>query len=256
MISKRFYQGTMPPDILNDRRRIWETKEILQKLYYRWYGLILDFIRPGVTLELGGGSGNLKEYFPGALCSDVSFVPWLDAVLDAQKLPFKDESIDSLVLFDVLHHLRSPAQFFREAERVLNPEGRIVLMEPYVSWASYFVYRCLHQEGMDGHIEPFDMAFHEEVKEPFRGNQAIPTLIFEKYRKKFDAAFPRLTVIREEKIDTLLYPLSGGFHSTSLCPMALYGFFEKVEKVFHRFNRFLAFRLLIVVEKRPDHGTP
>ena len=246
----------MPPDILNERKRIWETKEILRKLYSRWYGLISDFIRPGMTLELGGGSGNLKEYFPDAVCSDVSFVPWLDAVLDAQKLPFKDESIDSIVLFDVLHHLMSPAQFFREAERVLKPEGRIVLMEPYVSWAAYFVYRFLHQEGMDGHVKPLDTAFREEGKEPFSGNQAIPTLIFEKYRKKFDAAFPRLIVIREEKMDTLLYPLSGGFHSTSFCPMAFYGFFEAIEKLFHRFNRFLAFRLFVVIEKRFDHGMP
>lgn len=239
-----------PDDILAGRRRIWKSKDILRRLYFRWYDIIAEDLKPGKTLELGGGSGNLKEFFSDTISSDILFEPWLDAVLDAQALPFKNESLDSIVLFDVLHHLMSPALFFYEAERVLRPKGRIIMMEPYISWASSIIYRSFHHESMDWHIMPFEMIFQEGKKEPFHGNQAIPTLIFEKYRKEFMRRFPKLEIIKEEKMDSILYPLSGGFHNPSLCPMGLYGFFKYLEKLLLPLNRILAFRLFVILEKR------
>ncbi|RJR32901.1 MAG: class I SAM-dependent methyltransferase, partial [Desulfobacteraceae bacterium] len=113
--------------ILEERREKWKSKEVLRRLYFKWYSLIEEWIKPGVVLELGGGSGNLKEYFPEALSSDVVFAPWLDAVFDAQRIPVRAESVDSIVLFDVLHHLPRPALFFSESERVLKVGGRIVM---------------------------------------------------------------------------------------------------------------------------------
>ncbi|MCJ7593940.1 MAG: class I SAM-dependent methyltransferase, partial [Desulfobacterales bacterium] len=111
-------------DILAERREIWKSKKVIRRLYSTWYRLIADALRPGRTLELGGGSANLKEFFPHAITSDVVFAPWLDTVLDAHGLPFKNNSLENIVLFDVLHHLKVPVVFFREAERVLRPEGR------------------------------------------------------------------------------------------------------------------------------------
>lgn len=101
-----------PARILEDRRRIWESKEIIRRLYTKWYGLIQECLRPGKTLELGGGSGNLNDFLPEAITSDIVFAPWLDAVIDAHAIPFKEESLDNIVLFDVLHHLAAPAVFF------------------------------------------------------------------------------------------------------------------------------------------------
>ena len=237
-------------DILKERRQVWRSKKILRKLYDKWYGIISEALRPGDTLELGGGSGNLKEFLSDVISSDILYVPWLDAVLDAHEIPFKDESLDSIVLFDVLHHLMSPALFFYEAERVLRPKGRIIMMEPYISWASSIIYRFFPHEGMDWHIMPFEMIFQEGKKEPFHGNQAIPTLIFEKYRKEFIRRFPKLEIIKEGKMDSILYPLSGGFHNPSLYPMGLYGFFKSLEKLLRPLNRCMAFRLFIVIEKK------
>jgi SAM-dependent methyltransferase len=110
-------------DILAERRRIWRSKKILDRLYHTWYGLIANALRPGNALELGGGSGNLKGFLPYSISSDILFAPWLDAVLDAHVLPFKDESLHNIVLFDVIHHLAKPARFFSEAERVLTKKG-------------------------------------------------------------------------------------------------------------------------------------
>ncbi|MEW6664790.1 MAG: class I SAM-dependent methyltransferase [Thermodesulfobacteriota bacterium] len=237
--------------ILEDRRQKWESKEILRRLYSKWYSIIGSWIQPGVVLELGGGSGNLKEYFPGAISSDVVFVPWLDAVLDAHRLPFRKETVDSIVLFDVLHHLSAPALFFSEAERILKPDGRIVMMEPFVSCASFLVYKFFHQEGLQWKTNPMDDKDPVRDRDPFQGNQAVPTLIFEQYRKTFMQQHPHLRILREEKSDFLMYPLSGGFHHRSFCPLSLGRFLERCERLLRPLKSCLAFRVLLVLGKRP-----
>lgn len=236
-------------DLLEERRMKWESKEILRKLYSEWYALMGAWIRPGVVLELGGGSGNLKEFFPEAISSDVVFAPWLDAVLDAHRLPFREETIDSIVLFDVLHHLSAPAAFFFEAERVLKPEGRIVMMEPCVSWASFWVYKFFHQEGLQRGKYPLLRREPDSGRDPFEGNQAIPSLIFGRDRRFFMGQHPRLKILREEKTDFLMYPLSGGFHHRSLCPSFLFGLLERGEKFLRPLKECLAFRVLLVLGK-------
>lgn len=236
-------------EILDERRRVWTSKPVIRKLYKKWYGHIQEALRPGRTLELGGGSGNLRDFLPEAITSDIVFEPWLDAVMDAHAIPFKGESLDNIVLFDVLHHLAAPAVFFKEAERVLKAEGRAIIMEPYISWLSFPVYRFLHAEGMKWDMDPLEGG-EAKGKEPFQGNQAVPTLIFERHRHQFNKRFPRFEILREDKMDFFLYPLSGGFHNPCLCPPVLWRPLEFLEGVLNPFKRILAFRLFIVLEKR------
>jgi SAM-dependent methyltransferase len=236
-------------EVLSQRRAIWAAKPIIRRLYAKWYGLIKEVLKSGRTLELGGGSGNLKEFLPEAITSDIVFAPWLDAVMDAHALPFKEESLDNVVIFDVLHHLAAPMSFFQELERVLKPEGRAVMVEPYVSWLSFPVYRFLHAEGLTWCIDPFQEAASER-KEPFEGNQAIPTLIFSKHRERFMRSFPYLKIAHEAKMDILLYPLSGGFHHPSFCPKFLWRVLELGEYLLKPFCEYLAFRLFLVLEKQ------
>jgi SAM-dependent methyltransferase len=236
-------------DILAERRKIWQSKKILKKLYFRWYQRIGDALVPGTILELGGGSGNLKEYFPHCFSTDILFSPWLDAVLDAQELPFSDQSLSNIVLFDVLHHLIAPTRFFREAERVLRSGGRVILMEPYISWVSYFAYRFFHKEGLDQNGDPFDPRSEKKEKDPFAGNQAVPSLIFERYRERFEAVFPRLRILNLEPTDFFAYPLSGGFHGSNLHPLFLWDLTERIEGFLKPLAPYLAFRIFIVLEK-------
>jgi SAM-dependent methyltransferase len=191
----------------------------------------------------------LKEFFPNVISSDLLFTPWTNAVLDAHQLPFHDATFDNIVMFDVLHHLNDPAQFFCGAQKSLKQKGRIILMEPYISWASFFIYRFFHPEGLGWNIDPFKNGCLGEDKNHFNGNQAIPTLIFERYKHRFAKDFPGLKIIKEERMDFIIYPLSGGFHNPSLCPLFLYSTLEYLEKILRPLNRFLAFRLFVVLEK-------
>jgi len=235
--------------ILNKRRDVWKSKKILKRLYHNWYHVIQSAIKPGTTLEIGGGSGNFKEYFPDAISSDILFAVWLDAVLDAHHLPFGDETFNNIILFDVLHHLQDPGSFFSDAERVLKHDGRIIMMEPNISLGSFIVYHFFHFEGMSWHVDPLKPVCWCKEMKPFHGNQAIPTLIFNKYKHHFADKFPRLKIIRKEQMDSVIYPLSGGFHHPSLSPPFLYGVLEYIEKLLRPLNRFLGFRLIVVLEK-------
>ena len=142
--------------VLVERRERWKSKRILKRLYHNWYRLIKNALRPGSILEIGGGSGNLKAFLPDAISSDVVFTPWIDAVLDAHSLPFHNGTFDNIILFDVLHHLHDPPHFFPKTQDVLKHKGRIILMEPYTSWVSFFIYRFLHHEDLSLNINPLN----------------------------------------------------------------------------------------------------
>lgn len=236
-------------DMLYKRREVWQSKEIVRRLYHRWYGIIGDAIKPGSTMEIGGGSGNLKDFSPDVISSDIIFVPWLDVVADAHHLPFKVGSLDNIVLFDVLHHLRESVSFFSDAQRVLKQGGRILIMEPYISWASFLVYRFIHSEGMNWNIDPVITDCSVKGKSPFSGNQAVTTLMFEKYKERFIEAYPHLRIIRQERSDFILYPLSGGFNNPSICPLFLYNLFDHLERILKPLSSVLAFRIFVVLEK-------
>lgn len=235
--------------ILMERREIWNRKPILKRLYQHWCHRIESALKPGSILEIGGGSGNLKEFFKNSISSDVVFVPWIDVVMDAHHLPFHDTTIDNIILFDVLHHLHDPAKFFSEAQDVLKHKGRIVLMEPYVSWVSFFIYRFLHPEDLFWNINPLNKKGVGNDQKSFQGNQAIPSLIFERYKYEFINYFPRLKIIKINKMDFIIYPLSGGFHHPNRCPLFLYSPLEFLEKLLRPLHRFIAFRLFVVLEK-------
>ena len=193
---------------LKEHRQIWNQKKIIRKIYYQWYKKIVKNLIPGKTLEIGSGSGNFKEYKPDVISSDIDRQPWLDMHFDAHKIPFKNKKISNIVMIDVFHHLKDPFKFLNEAYRVLKKNGKIIMVEPYPSPFSLIIYRLFHQE-------PFN--FHLNSKN--NPNQAIPFLIFSKHKNKFNNFFKnKLKIVKFEKTDFFLYPLSGGFGHRQLIP--------------------------------------
>ena len=183
----------MSYEILKKHRETWKKKEVLQRIYRDWYAQIIDNMMPqGPTLEIGGGGGNLKEFFPGLISSDFTFCPWLDVNLDGHYLPFRSRSLANIVVIDVLHHLAKPVIFIKEAQRVLKKNGRLLMLEPCISPISYLIYNYLHQEDVDFTADIFseEMWGGGDLKNPFDGNMAIPSVMFlrevEKFRKYYD----------------------------------------------------------------------
>lgn len=239
-------------EILLRHRKIWEKKKILREIYTDWYKKIISDLKipSGKTVELGGGSGNFKEFFPDAISSDIEKRDWLDMTFDAHKMPFENNSVSNIVMLDVLHHLHNPVMFLKEACRVLESKGRIIMLEPFPSPVSFIVYKLFHPEPFFLNADYFAKTELKD-KDPWDSNQAIPYLIFFKHFDKFNEMFGNdFAVIRKEKLSCVIYPLSGGFENRSLIPDFLTGFFLKLEKLSYPVRDLMAFRCYIVLEKK------
>lgn len=242
------------PDNPADYRAIWDSKPVLRAVYRDWYERIVSRCRPGRTLEIGGGSGNLKDFAPDVVSTDILSADWLDAVCDAQRLPFADRSFDNVVMMDVLHHLERPVRFVEEAARVLRPGGRIIMLEPGITPLSRLFYGPFHPEPVDMAADPFVDGPTDPNRDPYDANQAIPTLLFgtSDARRTFEDRFATLRIDRVEWLSLFAYPLSGGFRPWSLIPQFLVGPVTAVETVLLPWiGRFGAFRLMTVLERLP-----
>lgn len=242
----------MVPHRPEDYREIWAQKPVLQVIYAAWYEQILENCLEGRTLEIGGGSGNLKMFSPNVVATDILFAPWLDSVCDAQRLPFADNSFQNLVLFDVLHHLERPVLFFEEASRVLAPGGRVIMMEPGITPLSHLFYHFFHEEPVDMSADPYQSGGLSTDKDPYDANQAIPTLLFgsQKRRTYFQETFPAFKILESSRCAHVVYPLSGGFQPWSLVPLFAVKFLLGLEKIISPVLRLLiSFRIFVVLEK-------
>lgn len=239
----------MSDEILWRHQIIWQKKPVLRLLYTEWYQEIAEWLQPGRTLEVGGGTGNLKEFAPSVVCTDIVKLPWLDAVVDAQQLPFASGTLANIVLFDTLHHLENVRYFFDEALRVLQLGGRVIIMDPYISVCSWPVYHFLHPEPVDFDQDPLVLSPMQPGRKPFDANQAISTILFERSSRRFQELYPSLKKLRHHRLAFFAYPLSGGFEHPSLMPSWMVRPILALERLLGVLSRYLAFRILVVLEK-------
>lgn len=237
-------------DPLDQYRLAWDRKPLLRRVYNDIYDRIAAGCVNGTTLEIGGGIGQFKKRFPDVIATDIQSAPWLDVVTDAQTLPFAAGSISNIVMVDVLHHIEFPLLFLREAERVLRPGGRLVMAEPAITWGSTLFYRLLHQEPVRMSADPLTIGKPDTKRDPYESNQAIPTLLVSRERKRLAQTLPGFRIARTDWFSFWVYPLSGGFKSWSLLPdFAGRLILELEKKLEPALGRILAFRLLTVMEK-------
>ncbi|GAA0714047.1 class I SAM-dependent methyltransferase [Dokdonella soli] len=55
-----------------------------------------------------------------------------DLFADASQLPLADASVDTVVILEVMEHLRRPHEALQEIARVLRPNGRLLLSMPFL----------------------------------------------------------------------------------------------------------------------------
>ena len=235
---------------LDAHRRQWEEKAVLRAVYTDLYRRMATSLVPGPTLDIGGGSGNLKAFAPQVLSTDLLEVPWLDAVADAQALPFAPSSFENIVMFDVLHHIVRPRAFFTEAVRVLRKGGRLVMVEPAITPLSGIFYRFLHPEPVDFHVDPLAEQAGDPKRDAFAANQAVPILLFRKRHSAFQQAFPQFKFCETSFLSLFTYPLSGGFRSWSLIPAgAVRSLLRLEDSLLPLLGPLMAFRMLVVLER-------
>jgi SAM-dependent methyltransferase len=211
-----------------ERRGIIARKTILQAVYLDWYDRLARTVpsAPGRMIELGSGPGFLAERMPDVLTSDILRLPDLDLVVRGEALPFSSGSLKAILMIDVFHHVPQIRRLLAEAARCLRPGGVMAMIEPWRSPWSDFVYRYFHRE-----------AFRPEAKEwefvstgPLSGaNGALPWIVFERDRRRFEKEFPQLRIAGVEPHTPILYLLSGGFSLPALVPDATLDFWRRIE---------------------------
>lgn len=68
--------------------------------------------------------------------SDLGFIQ-----ADVEALPFADNSVETIVLSCLIHHLPDPSQCIKELHRVLKPNGRFVAFDPNRLNPFMYLYR-------------------------------------------------------------------------------------------------------------------
>jgi SAM-dependent methyltransferase len=114
--------------------------------YFEWHGqpgywrdVTRHFDPADRILDVGCGTGWIAEHFPSYRGLDSS----PEAVRAAQErgrmvdlhdvddpLPVEDESVDGVILKDLLEHVTNPVAVVREARRVLRPGGLVFASSP------------------------------------------------------------------------------------------------------------------------------
>jgi SAM-dependent methyltransferase len=235
---------------LNDYQESWNKKPVLRAIYGNLYQKIEGDILDGDTLEIGGGIGNFKVGFGRIIRSDIQHSEGLDVVADAQTLPFDNEVFSNIVLFDVLHHLQCPLLFFAEAQRILKPGGRVIMVEPGITPVSKLLYKMGHEEPVEMGWDMNNPCKVDTDKDPYDSNQAIPTILFKRDPQLFLAAVKGFKINSSDWLSLFAYPLSGGFKSWSLLPCKWVPTILKIEERLLPFlGNFMAFRLMVVLEK-------
>jgi SAM-dependent methyltransferase len=203
------------------RKQIVQSKPFLKAIYNEWYLTIAAELPAveGPIFELGSGAGYCAEFIPGLVTSEIFFCPGVQLAADAQQLPFADSSLRAIVFTDVLHHMPDARRFFAEACRCLQPGGKILMIEPWVSGWSRFVYTRLHHEPFLPDAK--EWAFPSSG--PLSGaNGALPWIVFDRDRRQFEAEFPYLAIEQIRPFMPFRYLVSGGLGMRSLMPSFTY----------------------------------
>ena len=185
----------------------------LKFLLARRYAWMNDYIRDlDSVIELGCGAG-LSKFFldcPGLILTDVHDAPWVDQRIDALNIPFDDDSIDAFICSHMIHHLANPHRFFSSLHDALKPGGLVIIQDIYTSLLMRILLRVMRHEGWSYDVDVFDPStIANNPDDPWSANCAIPELLFHGTRP-FEEEFPGFSVIKNERNECLVFPLSGG----------------------------------------------
>ncbi len=199
-----------------------------------------DFIKnEDVGIEVGSGAGFLKDFIKNKnlKLTDLGNDQHLDYKnIDAQKTGFPNDSFDYVIASNMIHHIPFPVKFFKEMNRILKKNGKLIIFESYCSIIFQIVTIIMRHEGFDFSINVWDEkdAMSDE-NNAWHGNVAVPHLIFDD-KKKFDKYLGNSFKIEYEKLgECFIFLNSGGVTSKTKC-VPMNRFFLNI---LHKLDNFL-----------------
>jgi len=229
-------------------KKIILSKPFLKSLYEDWYSTFvkeMNNLPSGKVVELGSGGGFLKELIPSVISSDILELPSNDITFSALDMPFENNSISGLFMVDTFHHLPDAQVFLTEANRVLKPNGKLIMVEPANSFFGRLIYKNLHHE-------PFNPEGSWQIPDsgPMTGaNGAAPWIVFVRDKNLFHAQFPQLEIQLITYHTPFRYLLSGGVSFKQLVPNVTYPFFTGLDNLLASVSSGFSMFMTIKVKK-------
>jgi SAM-dependent methyltransferase len=234
-------------------RKIMRSKKCLKDIYSEIYQDMMRvkdryLVHGGTMLEIGSGGGFIKDIFPEVVTSDVKVIDGVDLVLNAETLPFPDNSVSAIFAVHVIHHIPDITVFLREAERVLVPGGGIVCVEPYWSPVARFVYKHMHPEPYDEHAPTWLITGDRPMSS---SNQALSYLLLRRDNEKFSKLFPDLELVYERPFGFIRYMATGGVWLPPKVPEFAFGLLKILESLLRPIMPLIAIHHIFVWKKIP-----
>jgi glycosyltransferase involved in cell wall biosynthesis len=212
-----------------------------------------DLLIDGEYLELGAGAGISKDFLGEYKIHRTEYMETQDSDIqgdvDAHALPFKNEAFDGVFLFDTFHHFKTPLVALDECIRVTKPGGVIILIEPYVSYLSYPVYKIFHFEQTTW---SYKFKLSEDVKKaPENGDQGISKALTRILKKsKYREEDLKISGWKASLLTPFSFFLTGGTSSPINIPVGVIKLFIEFEKFLPKFIlKLIAARICIVIYK-------
>lgn len=205
-----------------------------------------------VILEIGSGTSPLQHFYKHVITSDVMALPYLDHRIDCHAIDqygnIADGSVDIVSMTNVLHHLQDPLACLKKVAVKLKPGGCVVITEPYFSFVSKIIYKCLHHEPSRFDI---DAPILKEVNGPLSSaNMAIPYMIFfsDKGWAKELAGTYAFSAEQVVYYTSLSYMVTGGISRRFPVPARFYRYIFALDryiadKLPHIFSAFFVMKL-------------
>jgi len=231
----------------------WKNKPVLRQVYKAFHKLIAEQLvnlPKGHVVELGSGIGNIKDIIPGCIRTDVFPNQWIDQVENAYQLSFSNNSVSNLILFDVFHHLKYPGTALKEFQRVLLPNGRVIIFDHDVrSMLGLIVSGLFHHEplGLRDPIQwdaPSD--WNPESIDYYAAHANAARIFF---KKEFGSNLPQWNIKTKRRFSAISYVLSGGYSKPQLYPDIAFPMMCGLDRICNGIPALFATRLLVVLEK-------
>ena len=238
------------------RRDLAKTKRTLALANAHWYGLLQEIdktVPAGLRVELGSGGGQMDEYIPNLVKTDLLALPFVDVVCGAEHLPYAENSISAIYMINVLHHVLDAELFFTSAAKVLRPGGVVAMIEPTNTDFARLIYTKFHHEPFDLRAREWKLADSGPLS---GGNQALPWLMFVRDAERFRKLYRDLSIESVEQHTPLSRLLSGGVLARSLVPAPLFPLLQRFEQSLPGFvmRRAALFQTVVIRKRGDDHG--
>ena len=172
-------------------------------------------------IEVGSGAGFTKDFIKNKNFkpTDLGNDDHLDFKnVDAQNTNFENNSFDYVIASNMIHHVPFPIKFFKEMNRILKKNGKLIIFESHCSITFQIATAIMKHEGFDFTLNVWDEQNPKsDENDAWHGNIAVPHLIFDD-KNGFNRNLGNFFKVEYDKFtECLIFLNSGGVTSKTKC---------------------------------------